>query len=127
MDTRRVMVTTILAVIALMVWTTYAMNRKAEANGELLALLVYGQASIPPWRPVIPVPAIVDVLKDGQLSLCMQARDVLTAQIANVESKPVGYYLTVSDPSSPNGQTRMGIGGERCSRCSRCSYKRAAI
>lgn len=107
MDTRRLVAVAILVVIVLMLWATYDANREAEATGDLLALLAYGQASTPVWRPVIPVPEMVHTLRDGQLFLCVQSRHVLTAQIANIASKPAGYYVTVADPLEANGRASV--------------------
>lgn len=100
MTTKRIAIVLILT-ISILVVSTYM------ANATLLTLLAFGQASIPVWRPIIPIPEIVDILKDGQLSICLQAKSVLTAQIARILSKPAGYMVSVSDPASPTGQSRV--------------------
>lgn len=88
------------------IWWAYTFG-KAEAKGELLTLLVQGQVSMPTWRPIIPMPELVDVLKEGQLGIYQQARSVLAARIARIESKPAGYYVSVLDPGSTTGQARV--------------------
>lgn len=96
----------VLAMIAMITWGIHV-GKKAEANAELLALLVYGQASIPTWCPIIPTPEIVDILRDGQLGIFLQVEHVLMAQIANAESQAPGFYLSVSDPTQPKGKRRV--------------------
>ena len=104
---KRIWIVAVLVVMVTVIWFSYMSNQKAQANAELVALMVYGQTSIPTWRRPIPMPQVVDTLRDGQLTASYQARSSLVAEIAYIGSKPAGYYVSVFDPNAPDGRASV--------------------
>lgn len=104
---KRILLAGILVLLVMGMWMSHINSQKAQANSELLALLAFGQTAPAIWRPPIPMPQVVSTLVDGQLTLCYQLRSVLIANIAHIQSKPAGYYVSVSDSDAPNGRSTV--------------------
>jgi len=48
-----------------------------------------------------------ELQKEGLLVVCLEARSSLSASIAYIGSKPAGYMVTVSDPDSSTGRSKV--------------------
>lgn len=55
------------------------------------------------WRPIIRVPAIATILRDGQLGLFDNEKLRLESDIAYATNEPDGRYFHVLDPTQPTG------------------------
>lgn len=75
-----------------------------QANAGLQVVLsALGQAPTSTWRPVIRVPKVVELLKDGQLRSYKQDKLEMTSDLKYAQGKPAGFHIPVKDPDVLEG------------------------
>ena len=89
-----------IVIIAIICIWQVASTHQANANLQVV-LSVLGQSPTSTWRPVIRVPKIVELLKDGQLVLFKQQKLEMASDLKYAQIQPEGFHIPVKDPDAP--------------------------
>ena len=92
---------TIIVFAGFFIWQT-ALTHQANANVQIV-LSAMGQAPTSTWRPVIRIPKVVELLKDGQVVVFKQQKLEMSSDLSYAQSQPIGFRVAVKDPDALEG------------------------